>query len=272
MHRESADAPEIGDESESRGCVATETAFVVVSCDKYSDLWESFFNCCRKYWPDCPFPQYLVTNHERREIEGVRVIAVGPDRSYSDNIRSALQSIPQKSVILWLDDVFICQSVDTHRLLGIIKFAQQAEAGFVKLSADMPMSYAGGRNSDIGPLPKGIRYRAAIGCAWYEKNTLLQLLIPGASAWELDRSNACDELSEPFFALTPRGAANPPIRYCHLLVKGRWTLAALSFLKRESLELSPKSRKVQSIPDYLYGKLYAVRLRLFYRLLRRYWY
>jgi hypothetical protein len=250
--------------------LSVDTAFVVVSCDKYSDLWQPFFRCLRKYWPDCPFPQFLVTNHQRAEIEGVEVLAVGPDTSYSDNIRAAMSSIPQEWVILWLDDVFLSAGVDSARLVALLASARKDGAGFLKLSADMPMSYTDDFLAEIGPLPKGIRYRAAIGCGWYKKDTLLKLLVPGASAWELDRSGVCDALDEPFYALTPMGARCPPFAYAHLLVKGRWLLDALPFLRREGLEELRKTRQPQSLASYLYGKGYHFRLFL-YRAFRVYW-
>ena len=37
-------------------------AVVVSSCDAYSDAWKPFFKLFFKYWSDCPFPIYLVTN------------------------------------------------------------------------------------------------------------------------------------------------------------------------------------------------------------------
>jgi hypothetical protein len=247
-----------------------DTAFVVVSCDKYSDLWEHFFTLFRRHWPDCPFPVHLVTNHKCNSIDGVTVVAIGDDRSYSDNLRLALDRIGHEWIVMWLDDVFLSGRVDTARLSRMFEHARRVGSGYLKLAADMPMAYEGDSGQEIGPLPKGIRYRAAVGMALYHRNTLLDLLTPGASAWDLDRSDLCDRLDAPFYAFTPSAAKSPPIPYVHLLVKGKWFLDALPFLRREGLVDLRASRRAQSLSSYLRARLYLAALTLL-RVARVHW-
>jgi len=247
-----------------------DTAFVVVSCDKYSALWEPFFKCLTKYWPDCPFDKYLVSNHLDLSDKSAVVVKVGEDKSYSDNLRLALEKINYEWIILWLDDVFIADTVDTGRLLHILEHVKRRGAGYLKLAADMPMAYKPDPGEEVGQLPKGIKYRSAIGCTLYRKTTLLKLLTPNASAWDLDRSEIADQLDEPFYALTPSSSKKPPIKYSHLLVKGRWLLDSLPFMWRENLHDLRRWRKTQTVWEYTYAQMYLVRL-YFYRLLKVYW-
>ncbi len=247
-----------------------DTAFVVVSCDKYSELWNPFFKCLSKYWLDCPFEKYLITNHLETNHENVKILKIGEDKSYSDNLRTALENIDYEWIILWLDDVFIADFVDTKRLMHILMHVKKNGAGYLKLAADMPMAYEPDPGEEVGHLPKGIRYRSAIGCTLYRKSTLLKLLIPNSSAWDLDRSRIADELSEPFYALTPSASRKPPIKYSHLLIKGRWILESLPFLRKEGFEKLIQWRESESILNYIYAKLYLTRL-FFYRWCRVYW-
>jgi hypothetical protein len=247
-----------------------DTAFVVVSCDKYSALWEPFFRCLSKYWVDCPFDKFLISNNLDVSDQSVVTVKVGEDKSYSDNLQKALEEIEYEWIILWLDDVFIADTVETSRLLHILEYVKGCGAGYLKLAADMPMAYVPDRGEEVGRLPKGIKYRSAIGCTLYKKSTLLKLLTPNASAWDLDRSTIADGLTEPFYALTPSASLNPPIKYSHLLIKGRWLIESLPFLRREGLGELKKWREVQKIPEYIYAKMYLLRL-FFYRLFRVYW-
>ena len=41
--------------------MSSELAIVVMSCDRYADMWEPFIRCFEQYWPDCPYEKYLVT-------------------------------------------------------------------------------------------------------------------------------------------------------------------------------------------------------------------
>lgn len=47
-------------------------AILVLSCDKYSDLWDDFFNLKDKFWPECPYSCYLATDTKEYNREGVQ--------------------------------------------------------------------------------------------------------------------------------------------------------------------------------------------------------
>lgn len=246
---------------------------MVVSCDKYADLWDPFFHSLRKNWPDCPYAVYLVTNHKDYNAPGVTVIKVGDDLSYSDNLEAAISQITEPWTILWLEDIFIAKPVDTHRLQDIIAQAQALPVGYLKLSTDLPLSYDGAPGQEIGPLPKGIRYRSAIGLSLYNVETLKKLLIPGASAWDLDKSTLSNDLDEAFYALTSKAARRPPIPILNAVIKGRWQRPAISFLRNEGFAHLIKNRErlgLWGTGGSLYNSLFLLHNRIF-RALGKHW-
>lgn len=246
-------------------------AFVVVSCDKYADLWDAFFHCLRKYWPDCPYSIYLLTNHKGYDAPGVTVLNVGDDRSYADNLSAALSQIDESWVILWLEDVFVSKLVDTRRFQAIIEQAQSIPVGYLKISSDLPLSYADAPGAEMGPIPKGVRYRSAVGLSLYKVETLKKLLTPGASAWDLDKSDDSDRLEEPFYALTSKAVRKPPITYVNGVNKGQWNWPAISFLKKEGFSHILQGRKRLSIRGYLYIQCFLLHSATL-RALKRHWY
>lgn len=247
---------------------AAPVAFMVVSCDRYADLWDPFFHSLRKYWPDCPYPVYLVTNYKSYDAPGVTVIKVGDDQSYSDNLSAAIKEISEPWVILWLEDIFISAPVDTKRFEGIIAQACAIPVGYLKVSPDLPLSYAKGQ--EIGPIPKGVRYRSAIGLSLYKVETLKKLLIPGASAWDLDQSTMSNELDDPFYALTSKEVRNPPITFINAVIKGKWNWPVIPFLKKEGFSRLIKDRSRLSAKGYLYIKFFLLHNFIF-RTLKRHW-
>jgi hypothetical protein len=249
----------------------TDVSFVIVSCDRYQDLWQPFFSCMDRHWADCPFPVYLVTNEAPFRRSGVSVIHVGPDRDYASNLITAVSAVPTPWVILWLEDLVFTGRVDTERLLSIVTEAVAAGAGYLKLTTDAPLSFEDEQGQRIGAIPTGVRYRSAIGTALYRKDTLLQLLVPGLSAWELDRSDLSNRLPEPFMALTVREARKPIMPLINTVIKGEWYRPAVPFLRREGFAALLPGRRRQSLWQYLYIQLYLVRIGL-YRALRRHWY
>ena len=44
-----------------------EKAIVVISFDGYKDLWDTFFECYEKFFPDCMLPIYLQTVRKLRK-------------------------------------------------------------------------------------------------------------------------------------------------------------------------------------------------------------
>jgi hypothetical protein len=249
---------------------ANRFAMLVVSCDRYSDLWRPCFHLLDKYWRDRDFDVYLMSNSLDFEWPGVKVIKIGEDVSYADNLRAAIEHIPEQWLLLWLEDLLLCAPVEHKRVCSMIATAQSRRAGYLKLSPDMPLSYEKSHSGEVGPLPKGIRYRSAIGASFYNRSTLLRLLTPGASAWDLDKSQISDELPEEFLALTADAARVPPIPHLNAVVKGRWTFGTKAFLRSEGVDARVDERRSESIGSMLYRKAFVARLAL-YRLLRTHW-
>jgi hypothetical protein len=267
---ERASSVAAGDEGHDPFVPARDCAFVVVSCDAYRDLWDPFFGCMTRYWPDCPLPLYLVTNEADYQRPGVTVIRVGPDRDYSSNLAAAVAAVPTPWLIAWIEDLMFTSPVDTERVLSLLSEAVARRAGYLKLSTDAPLSYDDGEGERIGEIPRGVRYRSAIGTAFYRRETLQALLVPGWSAWELDRSTLSDRFAEPFMALTVRESRRPPLPVINTVIKGRWHRPAVSFFRREGFGSILPGRQVQTWKDYLYIRVYLMRVAA-YRIVRRHW-
>ena len=86
------------------------TALLISSCDAYEDLWEPFFTFLFRYWPDCPYPIYLITNHLSYPDSRVQTILSGDDKGWATNMRYALEKINSSHIIYLQDDYFIRHS------------------------------------------------------------------------------------------------------------------------------------------------------------------
>ena len=241
----------------------SEVTFLVSSCDKYSDLWEPFFENLFKYWPDLPFEVTLISNFKKFPDKRVRTIQLGTDESYADNLRRALAQINTNWVVLWLDDVIIDRKVDQKTIELILRQAYELNASFVKLSNDLPIVYKSKTGYLIDELPKGIKYRSAIGLTLAKKSTLIELAEPGFSAWDMDKSTLSDNLEAKFCAYTKFGAKNPAFGYIHAVVKGEWLYSSVQKLRRQGFTSLINGRKRQSLIAYIYILLYQARLSIF---------
>lgn len=237
-------------------------AILVVSCDSYQDLWDPFFLCFFKYWPDCPYPVFLGANTASYPDDRVQTILIGPDIDYSSNLLKMLHNIQEEWVILWIEDRILSAPVETTRLSNLIQSAQRRGAGYLKLIANHPFAWTEDKTEQIGEIPQGDRYRVSITVALWQKPVLLQLLCPGETAWELERmgSERSNNLDAKFFCLTPWVRSTPFISDTHLIVKGRLLRDVKPFLEHEMLLDYLRHRKLARLRTMLYGKLYLLAL------------
>ena len=235
---------------------------LVVSCDRYNDPWEPFFKCFFKYWPDCPFKIYLGTNHKVLTDSRVTTLAIGKDKSYSENLRAMLACIPERWVIFWVDDRFISGSVQTAEVTHLAQSAQEMGAAYLKLIPEHPMAYET-TESGIGLIPKGTFYRVSMTIALWEKGCLEKLLVPGESAWQLEKNGMLRsaDLEAPFFGLTRNSRRHPPIPHVHILMKGRLIRSAFQFIENEGLRSSFRFRRLQTLSSQAYAFLFHMVLR-----------
>ena len=68
-------------------------SIIVSSCDNFSDLWEPFFILFFKYWPDCPFKIYLISETKIYSDEKVEMISLKKDMGWASNLKAAIRRI-----------------------------------------------------------------------------------------------------------------------------------------------------------------------------------
>jgi hypothetical protein len=248
-----------------------DVSFVVVSCDRYRDLWDPFFGCMERYWPDCPFQVFLATNEAPYDRKGVSMIHIGPDRDYASNLIAAVNAVPTPWVITWVEDAIFTEPIESGRLLSILSEAVAAGASYLKLTSDTPLSFDDSNGERIGETPRGVKYRSAMGTCLYSKELLNKLLVPGMSAWEMDKSDKADDLAEKFMTLTVREARRPLLPAINAVIKGEWYWPAPAFLRKEGFASILPGRRRQPLWRYFWIQAYLFRLFL-YRLARRHWY
>lgn len=85
---------------------------VVMSCDGYDDLWETFFTLKERYWGNCPYETYLIT--ETKDSKYAKTIKTQGE--WTARLRQALEKIDTEYVLFMLDDFFIREYVDQERI------------------------------------------------------------------------------------------------------------------------------------------------------------
>ncbi len=244
------------------------TAILVLSCDKYSDVWSPFFAFFKKYWNDCPFPIYLGTNTAPFNFTGVQQVFSQKKTTWSDELQVILNQIPEKYVIIILEDYFIYKPVINNDLFKIIDVMEAYNAAYTKLGAfpkkydelwpHKPMS----NEPTLGIIEKGSKYRVCLQTAIWNKDILLNLLNPTENPWqfELEASKRSDSLGNPFLCVTAdptKKIVHGPIPYyCTALSAGKWMRGAVRLCKKENIAIDLTQRPIESLKEELTRKMY----------------
>jgi hypothetical protein len=226
---------------------ANNVAILVTSCDKYHDLWDPFFTLFFRYWPDCPYPVYLGTNHLKYNDKRVKTITTSDD-DWSSRFRTVFEKIPEPYVIVMNEDFFLTKPVDTVKIEELIRYMVAQNSGCLRLFPCPGPDLSCLDNPEVGEISKGADYRLSLQAAIWNKQTLLELLREGESAWELEINGTkrTNDLDVPFLCVT----GDSPIPYfCTGVVKGKWVREAVELCKKEGIEVDLTVRSVQTPVD-----------------------
>lgn len=221
---------------------ADQISVLVSSCDRFFDAWLPFVYFFRKFWPECPFPVYLIGNELRVTSRRVRYIALGPDKGWATNMQQALQRIETPYFLYFQEDYFLTAPVDQAQLASDINYAFEhdvASFSFCDLSLLEPEF---GRTPErFALVPDDSRGRTRLQVTLWKRDAFASLLRPGETAWEMEARGS--ERSRGLQIVSYTGQAAAPIRYAmSAIVRGLWTPEALTLRAQHNLRIRPRFR------------------------------
>lgn len=170
--------------------MSSELAILVVSCDKYSDLWPIFFELKRRKWPDCKYKIYLGTNNLKTQIDGVKNICIGDDVSWAENVKKMLFNICEEYVLMLLEDFFIDRRIESTNIDGAWTFMARNNIDCLRLEPLPPPAKILDRKLQLGKLNPKAPYFVSTQPAIWKRDVLISLLREGYSAWDFEQKNS----------------------------------------------------------------------------------
>lgn len=215
---------------------------VISSFDARNDLWDPFFTLIFRYWPDCPFLIYLISNYKKYNDPRVKTISVGEDKGWATNMKITLKQISTPYVICMLDDLFLEKSTNTDRIKSLVNHARDNSIAYIGLVPffDLDNDYVDALN--LGRISKSvdrISHRASL----WDKKILSDLLVDGENVIQMEiegskRSNAIDAL---FLSV------KEPVIYYHnrsAIIRGQWMYDAVKLCQKEGIKLDLNRRPI----------------------------
>lgn len=223
----------------------SQTCILISTCDAYSDAWTPFATLLFRYWPDCPWPVHQLCVDQKPVDKRIQPVWLSEDRQWASNLRDALDQLQCDSIIYLQEDYFLNRRVDTAGLAALCDFADRNGAGYVRLAGDPAPDQPHQNPYRLGLIGPVAPYRCSLQAAWWRTETLVELLIPGETGWDMELvgSRRSAQQKRAFFAVDP---ARPWLSYPREtgILKGRWTPGAIRQCRREGIELDLTRRAV----------------------------
>lgn len=214
-------------------------SILIVSCDRYSDVWEPFFKLFWRYWSDCPYQVYLGSNQIRYPDPRITPVLTENDRSWAESTRKMIMQMESDYILLLLEDFLLRKPVNSQDIELCFQALQKLGGGYLRLrpfpKPDSPIQ----GYPLIGEIKPGAPYRTALQAAIWRKDILLRLLKDGETAWdmELKGSRRSDDVETGFYCTW-----KPLIVYRAGVTSGKWVPFAVELCKKEGINIDFSKR------------------------------
>ena len=242
----------------------SKTAILVISCDKYSDLWPIYFESLFKYWPNCPLKIYLGSNYKTYDHKDVTMINIGEDSDYSSNMIAMINEIDEEYLVTTVEDMFLSETVNEEHLFLYFQEFFNNNAAYLKLLYTFPLGYDRDVSKRTAAIPSGVRYRMGMGPSLWNKKILKENLVPGMSAWAMEKEGKFGSSipASDTYAINYHFSGKVPFEYVHSVNKGAWIRNAIPWLIKEGYQEFLQNREILSwsgtVYSWLFGKLMAI--------------
>ncbi len=218
----------------------------MASCWKYRDTWKPFFSLFRKFWPDCPYPVYLVTDHIDPEVLIYEPVFAYPSTSWCAILKAFCEQYGDEPIMLMQDDFMLTERVNTVKVEQALNLIV-SDVVCMRLYPCPGPNYVPGK-SPVGIISRGEMFRISCQAAIWNPDYLRQITEVNGSArdFEIKGSKLSNSLHGSIFGFS-RELPHPwPLEYiCTGIVKGKWTRAALALCKEHGIAVDTSLRPIE---------------------------
>ncbi len=230
---------------------------VVLSCDKYSELWGPHFHHLFKFWPELKsngVPVLLQSNEKDFSYPNVITVKVGADKDWSSSALKILEHVKTKYVMIMLEDYIVYKPVNQKRLLEIVNFLEKENAAYAEISPDERMFINGyeknkknveGINNIVQRSFDGSFRVSLQACVWNVEN-FKSLIKPGENPWQFEQkgNERSKGLKEPFYILT----GDYVVEFLNAAHRGKYEHEVVNYINDTGYEFKPKNMPVRITP------------------------
>lgn len=253
-------------------------AIIVVSCDKYSDLWDDMFNLLDIHWAGRPYETYLATDTKPFEHAGVKVIHFGNIRQWMVCTRKAVEEIDAPYILFLMEDYFVIKDIDTSVIEEDLALLEKMDGDFMNIH-QRPY-YLNEKDSlfvskDVRTIPNNTRYGLdTAGAIWKKSFFLEQLNREDGDAWRFEAMLVADSQRPEGIPGKLFYDTRHPLNICpgEVVRLGKFTRGAVKIIEETGYQIqSTRARMtvMENFKDQLKGKLSTSNIKHGRKLLKK---
>ena len=223
-------------------------AIIVYSCWKNRDMWEIFSELFKKYWNNCPYQVFLVTDiYYESDKQYVFDKVVQIDDTWARMTKRAIQEAQTPYVSLWMDDYLLCDYVQNADIEKQMERAIKYHAANMRLTESPSCHGRWKRHKNIGYYKRGKAYSLATQIGIWDSSFLYKTIKDEWSAWDFERiaslqraGNAPEDKQPILVALDYEFPYEEGVR------RGKWMRQGAKLCKRNGIKLDIKVRPIMT--------------------------
>ena len=221
-------------------------ALVVSSCDSFFDAWRPFVAFRQKFWVDCPFEIFLLTNQIEVRSERIRALRLGEDRGWSSNLIAACEQIEQPYLLYLQEDYFLTGPVDSAQLAEDFSYVTESDAASLCFRArSEPDPGFEPLNDRFGLVPLASDGRTRCQVTLWKKSALQSILRAGETAWDFEARGSAR--TQEMKILSYQRRKNMPMPYLMSAIsRGFWMPEAIALCRQYGVAIDPFFRPIYS--------------------------
>lgn len=205
----------------------------ICSSDNRLDILDRVLPSVLKYWADCPYPLYVGLNTTNKSWPNVSSLVAKPSE-WRTEVLEQIRQIPERHLIVVLDDYLFQQPVNQKRLSALVARAVNLDLPYLRLlplrrGLSQRLIRSRTRATDgIQSIHSRRPFYSGLQIALWNKEHFGSLLSLRGSIWDFEHQQ---RPGVPHYVITE----SPPITYRHLVEKGRWLPYAETLLRMANL-------------------------------------
>lgn len=225
---------------------------LVVSYDGYSDMWDNFFGCKEKFWPDCPYATILANNSIDYKRDGVQTLNCGKDALWSLRTNMALHKIQSKYVCFVLEDFFFSAPINTSDFETAIKLMEENKIQYYKLLSFSSIETPSYKGLDyLKEIPDNLPYGISLMSAIWDREFFLEKIgKDNYNPWKFEVDRILEEKGKDGSTLVGVYDSRNPLNICHMAVQGKYLPPAIKKMKDCGITIDTTKRGVMSASEY----------------------